>query len=341
MLKERNENAEMTEIRGKICSVLPFDFRFPHSCSRLTKLREDPKELKEMAGEVTEEASWLMSTFDTYTPFTIDGTGMQIIIKGKLPTRQWQHENITIYSGTGQLKLSAIMLPGPRFKIEQRQNEIDRLFAKYPFVNIWQEDARIVVNGANNKSYDSPISGEAQVGHHASLNEANDTPHHAPISEANDSDHAPISARFADEPDTPVTEAQPSEEEKVIDEVFELPVSYLNWIKAEKSTSTSSCPSAKSSKSWPATCSTPPTSRSTPTFSSTTQAMRPSCTVPNYSSKATSPLAEPPSRSSPRSSPKPKSKRPLLPMRMRASTSAKSPAERAYLGIPNRPSLLT
>jgi putative DNA primase/helicase len=94
-------------------------------------------------GELTEQASDIISTLDSYTEVSASGKGIHIICKGKLPEGKRRHKNVEMYDVGRYFIMTGDVIDG-RDTIQDRAEEVAAVHEKY--VNISKNAPKDIKN---------------------------------------------------------------------------------------------------------------------------------------------------------------------------------------------------
>jgi primase-polymerase (primpol)-like protein len=78
-------------------------------------------------GNITPEASAIISRLDSYTELSPSGTGVHILVRAKLPGKGRRSGKIEIYDSARYFTMTGNHLPGAPVEILERQMELDQL----------------------------------------------------------------------------------------------------------------------------------------------------------------------------------------------------------------------
>jgi primase-polymerase (primpol)-like protein len=102
-----------------------------------TPTEQDPYTLVDLddcrdpqTGAIAQRAQQIIQTLDSYTELSPSGTGIRIIVRGKLPAQGRKKNDIEIYDTGHYLTLTGYHLEGTPLEIHERQAEIEAIHAE-------------------------------------------------------------------------------------------------------------------------------------------------------------------------------------------------------------------
>ena len=81
-------------------------------------------------GELEDEAQRILNTLRSFTEISVSGSGLHIVVKAKLPGDSRHPAGIGLFDHARYFIMSGNHYPGASFKIEERQAEIEELYAE-------------------------------------------------------------------------------------------------------------------------------------------------------------------------------------------------------------------
>ena len=81
-------------------------------------------------GKLEEDAQRIVNTLRSFTEISVSGSGLHILVKAKLPGEARHPAGIGIFDRSRYFTMSGNHFPGASFKIEERQAEIEKLYAE-------------------------------------------------------------------------------------------------------------------------------------------------------------------------------------------------------------------